>query len=48
MIKYEIITYTPTITIDSMQEVASSKEERKKLIEMGVTDAGLYEQRWLE
>ena len=46
MIKYEIIKGTPSTTIEHMQEVASSKEERRKLIMNGMHDAVTYIEKW--
>ena len=46
MIKYEIITGTPPITIEYIQEVASSKEERQILIDKGVHNTIQYIEKW--
>ena len=46
MIKYETITCTPPTTIEHMQEVATSKEERKLLIDTGIKDAIKYIEKW--
>ena len=47
MIKHEIISYTGCITIGEMQKVASSKEERLCLIQMGENDALKYYDKWV-
>jgi len=46
MIKYEIIKSTPSITIENIQAVSSSKEERKKLIDIGIQDTIKYIEKW--
>jgi len=46
MIKYEIITATPSTTIEYMQEVATSKEERQRLINDGMLNTIQYIEKW--
>lgn len=46
MIKYEIIKSTPSITIENLQRVSSSKKERKKLIDIGIEDTIKIMEKW--
>jgi len=47
MIKYEICKYAPETTVDELEKMSSSKEERQALIEEGEIDALYYLEKWI-